>query len=127
MSGVQSPSPTPSSRLRRHFGWLIRSRQSQYGRGMNIRTLGFLFDLDGGLVDSPPAVARCWSRWSLLHGFVAEEVVRRAHGRPSLVTLRELLPNADHQAEDRQMERSAIEDIAGGIPLPGFLSLLTST
>jgi sugar-phosphatase len=91
---------------------------------MNIRTLGVLFDLDGVLVDSTPAVARCWSRWSLLHGFVAEEVVRRAHGRPSLVTLRELLPNADHQAEDRQMERWEIEDTDGVIPLPGVLSLL---
>ncbi len=91
---------------------------------MNIRTLGVLFDLDGVLVDSTPAVARCWSRWSLLHGFVAEDVVRRAHGRPSLVTLRELLPNADHQAEDRQMERWEIEDTDGVIPLPGVLSLL---
>jgi sugar-phosphatase len=91
---------------------------------MNIRTLGVLFDLDGVLVDSTPAVARCWSRWSLLHGFVAEEVVRRAHGRPSLVTLRELLPNADHQAEDRQMERWEIEDTDGVIALPGVLSLL---
>jgi sugar-phosphatase len=91
---------------------------------MNIRTLGVLFDLDGVLVDSTPAVARCWSRWSLLHGFVPEEVVRRAHGRPSLVTLRELLPNADHQAEDRQMERWEIEDTDGVIPLPGVLSLL---
>jgi sugar-phosphatase len=91
---------------------------------MNIRTLGVLFDLDGVLVDSTPAVARCWSRWSLLHGFVPEDVVRRAHGRPSMVTLRELLPNADHQAEDRQMERWEIEDTDGVIPLPGVLSLL---
>jgi mannitol-1-/sugar-/sorbitol-6-phosphatase len=91
---------------------------------MNIRTLGVLFDLDGVLVDSTPAVARCWARWSQLHGFNAEVVVRRAHGRPSMVTLRELLPNADHEAEDRQMERWEIEDTDGVIPLPGVLSLL---
>jgi mannitol-1-/sugar-/sorbitol-6-phosphatase len=76
------------------------------------------------LVDSTPAVARCWARWSQLHGFNAEDVVRRAHGRPSMVTLRELLPNADHEAEDRQMERWEIEDTDGVIPLPGVLSLL---
>jgi sugar-phosphatase len=91
---------------------------------MNINTLGVLFDLDGVLVDSTPAVARCWARWSQLHGFNAEDVVRRAHGRPSMVTLRELLPNADHQAEDRQMERWEIEDTDGVIPLPGVLNLL---
>jgi sugar-phosphatase len=41
-----------------------------------------------------------------------------------MVTLRELLPNADHEAEDRQMERWEIEDTDGVIPLPGVLSLL---
>jgi sugar-phosphatase len=83
-----------------------------------------LFDLDGVLVDSTPAVARCWTRWSLLHGFVPEEVVRQAHGRPSMATLRELLPNADHEAENRQMERWEIEDISDVVALPGAVALL---
>src|SRR5450432_3547833 len=93
---------------------------------MNIRALGVLFDLDGVLVDSTPAVARCWTRFAVLHNFVPEEVVRRAHGRPSITPLRELLPDADHQAENRQMERWEIEDIDGLVPLPGVLSLLQS-
>jgi sugar-phosphatase len=91
---------------------------------MKIRCLGVLFDLDGVLVDSTPAVARCWTKWSLQHGFAPEAVVRRAHGRPSLATLRELLPNSDHQAENLQMERWEIEDIADVVPLPGALRLL---
>ncbi len=91
---------------------------------MNIRTLGVLFDLDGVLVDSTPAVARSWAKWSHLHGFVADEVIRRAHGRPSITTLRELLPNADLEAENRQMERWEIEDTDGVIPLPGVINLL---
>jgi sugar-phosphatase len=93
---------------------------------MNIRSLGVLFDLDGVLVDSTPAVARCWTRWSQLHGFNAEDVVHRAHGRPSIVTMRELLPNADYQAENRQMEQWEIEDTEGVVPLPGVLSLLNA-
>jgi mannitol-1-/sugar-/sorbitol-6-phosphatase len=93
---------------------------------MNIQSLGVLFDLDGVLVDSTPAVARCWSRWSQLHGFDPEDVVRRAHGRPSMVTLRELLPDADLEAENRQMERWEIEDTEGVVPLPGVLRLLQS-
>jgi mannitol-1-/sugar-/sorbitol-6-phosphatase len=91
---------------------------------MNIRTLGILFDLDGVLVDSTPAVARTWAKWALLHGFVADEVTRRANGRPSITTLRELLPNADLEAENRQMERWEIEDTDGVIPLPGVINLL---
>jgi mannitol-1-/sugar-/sorbitol-6-phosphatase len=93
---------------------------------MNIRSLGVLFDLDGVLVDSTPAVARCWTRWSQLHGFNADDVVRRAHGRPSIVTMRELLPNADYQTENRQMEQWEIEDTDGVVPLPGVLSLLNA-
>src|SRR5580693_7769315 len=91
---------------------------------MNIRTLGVLFDLDGVLVDSTPAVARTWAKWSRLHGFVADEVTRRAHGRPSITTLRELLPDADLEAENSQMERWEIEDTDGVIPLPGVINLL---
>jgi sugar-phosphatase len=91
---------------------------------MNIRTLGVLFDLDGVLVDSTPAVARTWAKWSLLHGFVADEVTCRAHCRPSITTLRELLPNADLEAENLQMERWEIEDTDGVIPLPGVINLL---
>jgi len=93
---------------------------------MNIRSLGVLFDLDDVLVDSTPAVARCWARWSQLHGFDAADVVRRAHGRPSIVTMRELLPNVDHDEENRQMEQWEIEDTDGVVPLPGVLSLLSA-
>src|SRR6266699_2536067 len=75
---------------------------------------GLLFDLDGVLVDSTPAVSRVWTRWAVAHGFEPEETVRRAHGRPSLATIRELLPNADHVAEN------------GVVPLPGASELLHS-
>jgi sugar-phosphatase len=89
-----------------------------------IDCLAFLFDLDGVLVDSTPAVARCWSRFARIHKFDPDEVVRQAHGRPSIATLRELLPNADHQAEDRQMQQWEMEDIADVVALPGAVELL---
>src|SRR2546430_9968226 len=71
-----------------------------------IRCRGVLFDLDGVLVDSTPAVARVWAWWAREHGFEPDEVVRKAHGRPSIATISELLPQADHAAEDREVERS---------------------
>jgi sugar-phosphatase len=71
-------------------------------------------------------VARVWSRWAEEHGFNPEEVVARAHGRPSLTTVREYLPDSDHQAENREVERREIEDIEGVVPLPGALELLNS-
>jgi len=85
-----------------------------------------LFDLDGVLIDSTPAVARVWRRWAIERGFHPEEVVARAHGRPSLATVREYLPNANHEAENREVERQEIADLEGVVPLPGALDLLAS-
>ncbi len=45
---------------------------------------------------------------------------------PSLTTVREYLPDADHEAENREVERREIEDLEGVVPLPGALELLAS-
>jgi len=90
----------------------------------SIRCRGVLFDLDGVLVDSTPAVARVWAGWAHEHGFNPDEVVKKAHGRPSIATIRELLPHADHAAEDREVERREIADVEGVIPLPGAMEFL---
>jgi sugar-phosphatase len=90
----------------------------------SIRCRGVLFDLDGVLVDSTPAVERVWAGWAREHGFNADEVVKKAHGRPSIATIRELLPYANHAAEDREVERREIADVDGVIPLPGAMELL---
>ena len=93
---------------------------------IEIHCAALLFDLDGVLINSTPAVARVWWRWAVEHGFNPEEVVARAHGRPSLTTVSEYLPNADHEAENREVERREIADLEGIVPLPGALHLLTN-
>jgi sugar-phosphatase len=85
-----------------------------------------LFDLDGVLIDSTPAVERVWRRWAIEHGFDQSEVVHRAHGRPSIVTIREYLPGADVEAENRLVEQAEIDDLEGVVPLPGAMEFLTS-
>ncbi|HMD06159.1 MAG TPA: HAD family hydrolase [Candidatus Acidoferrum sp.] len=91
---------------------------------ISIQCSAVLFDMDGVLVDSTPAVARVWTSWALEHGLVPDEVVRKAHGRPSLATIIELLPHGDHDAENREVERREIEDISDVVALPGALDLL---
>jgi mannitol-1-/sugar-/sorbitol-6-phosphatase len=93
---------------------------------IQLHCAALLFDMDGVLIDSTPAVARVWAQWAIEHGFDPEEVVARAHGRPSLTTVREYLPNADHELENREVERREIEDLEGVVPLPGALDLLAS-
>lgn len=88
-----------------------------------------LLDMDGVLVDSTPAVARVWNRWALKHNMDPDYVVQFAHGRPSLISIQELLPHADpavHLEENRWMERAEIEDIADVVALPGAKELLAT-
>lgn len=87
---------------------------------------GLLFDLDGVLVDSHAAIARVWSRWALAHGYEPEEMVRRAHGRPSLDTLRELMPDGDYETENQVVLQGEIEDTEGVIAIPGAREFLNS-
>lgn len=87
---------------------------------------GVLFDMDGVLIDSTPAVARVWRGWALEHGLDPVEVVHRAHGRPSLATVREYLPHDDHATANSAVERREMDDVAGIVPLPGARALLES-
>jgi sugar-phosphatase len=93
---------------------------------IRISCAALLFDMDGVLVDSTPAVARVWTRFALRHGFDPAEVVHRAHGRPSIMTVREYLPNGDHLAENQEIERGEVVDLDGIVPLPGAKELLTA-
>src|SRR4029077_12953526 len=110
MSRVQAPSPTPSfPRNQPLKAGSLSAKISQ----TPIRTVlmkpmscrGVLFDMDGVLVDSTAVVARVWSVWARKHGLDADAVVKIAHGRPSISTIRELLPKSDQEAEDREVER----------------------
>ncbi len=94
-----------------------------------IECRGLLLDMDGVLVDSTPAVARVWSRWAEMHNLEPEWVVKQAHGRPSLATIIELLPNATsevHQRENWWMEEGELADFADVIALPGAKELLSA-
>jgi sugar-phosphatase len=93
---------------------------------VEVQCCGLLFDLDGVLVDSTPAVARVWARWAIAHGFDAEETVKKAHGRPSIATIRDLLPDSDAEKENRVILCGELEDTDGVIALPGALKLLDS-
>jgi sugar-phosphatase len=92
---------------------------------MKIQCRGVLFDLDGVLVDSTPAVARVWSEWAKEHGLDPEDTVRKAHGRPSIATVRELLPEVDAEEEDAKIEHREMMDMDGMVALPGAVDLLS--
>ncbi|HJT52575.1 MAG TPA: HAD family hydrolase [Candidatus Angelobacter sp.] len=84
-----------------------------------------LFDLDGVLVDSTPAVARVWTTWALAHGVEPERAIAHAHGRRSVETVRALAPELNAEEENLKVEQMEIEDKEGVTALPGAARLLT--
>ncbi|WP_337048852.1 sugar phosphatase [Serratia fonticola] len=88
---------------------------------------GFLFDLDGTLVDSLPAVERAWTQWAERHGISPQQVLDFIHGKQAITSLRHFMPNATEaelQHEFTRLEQVEAEDTDGVNALPGALALL---
>jgi len=93
---------------------------------MTFTAKAILFDMDGVLIDSAPAVERVWRRWALAHHLDPDVVVEPAHGRRSLETIRAVAPHMDAEQENLKVEQMEIEDKDGVIVLPGAAELLCS-
>ncbi len=88
---------------------------------------GFLFDLDGTLVDSLPVVERSWCRWADRHGISHDEVLHFIHGKQAITSLRHFLSGRSEdeiQAEFRWLEQLEASDTDGITALPGAQALL---
>lgn len=83
-----------------------------------------LFDMDGVLIDSAPAVERVWRVWALAHGFDPARVVAQAHGRRSIETIRAVAPAMNAEKENIVVEQMEINDKDGVTALPGAAELL---
>jgi len=85
-----------------------------------------LFDLDGVLVDSTPAVERVWQGWATEQGLDPDFVVQWAHGRRSIETIRRVAPALDAPTENQKVERREIEDLEGVRDIEGAAELLAA-
>ncbi|MCV2513632.1 HAD hydrolase-like protein, partial [Leclercia pneumoniae] len=88
---------------------------------------GFLFDLDGTLVDSLPVVERSWCRWADRHGISHDEVLHFIHGKQAITSLRHFMAGSTEeeiQAEFRWLEQLEAKDTDGIVALPGAHALL---
>ena len=85
---------------------------------------GLLFDLDGTLIDSLPAVERAWTKWANRVGLRPADVLPRIHGRRSLDSVRALAPDRDPVVEDAWLRREETNDTNGVRVLGGSLKLL---
>lgn len=83
-----------------------------------------LFDLDGVLVDSHVVVERTWQRWMLSRSLHVPDIVRRAHGRRSLDTVRDIAPHLDPETEVKWLAEAEQADLDGVVALPGAAAAL---
>ena len=93
---------------------------------MQIRCSGFLFDLDGVLVDSRAVVERTCRRWALRHQLDPETVLRIAHGRRTRDTVKAAAPHLDADREAAWIDAVELADVDGLIAVSGAGELLAS-
>ncbi len=96
-------------------------------KGLSVECKGFLFDLDGTLVDSLPAVERAWINWAKDHDIEPQEVLDFIHGKQAITSLRHFLQGQSEetiQQEFDALEKTEASDTQGIVAMPGAKALL---
>ncbi|WP_341777960.1 HAD-IA family hydrolase [Lysinibacter cavernae] len=86
---------------------------------------GVLFDMDGTLIDSTPAVIRCWIRLAEEEGF-DPRFLENNHGTPAAQILEQVLPPERIPAALARIIELEETDLEGVVALPGAQELLDS-
>lgn len=88
---------------------------------------GFLFDMDGTLINSIPVVERVWKQWAERHGFDGNELIKKVHGIRVADVVRSLdLPHLDPEAEAAMFLDEEMQDVEGVCLIPGVTEFLAS-
>ena len=88
---------------------------------------GALLDMDGTLVDSNALVEELWAEFALRHALDVGRILAISHGRPSLETIRRMLPHLDpaaQRAERDRIEAAGLERTDGVVEVPGAAAFL---
>lgn len=85
--------------------------------------VGVLFDLDGTLIDSTPAVERCWARWGQEEG-LDPELLRGWHGQQAAQIVRRLVAPERFETSLCRLDALEVEDTEGVVLLPGAAEAL---
>ena len=84
-----------------------------------------IFDLDGTLIDSTPAVLRSWAIWASEYG-VGPMDQHRQHGIPSASVVRAVMPEHLHETAIQRISELEIADLDDIVVLPGAVEALSS-
>lgn len=84
-----------------------------------------IFDLDGTLIDSTPAVDRTWNTFADEYGLTKAELGRH-HGVPSAAVVRGVVPEDRYQAAVQRIAELELADVHDIVVLPGATEALAS-
>jgi len=84
-----------------------------------------IFDLDGTLIDSTPAVDRTWNTFAEEYGLTKAELGRH-HGVPSAAVVRGVVPEDRYQAAVQRIAELELADVHDIVVLPGATEALAS-
>lgn len=86
-----------------------------------------LFDMDGTLVDSTPAVVRVWSRFADSFGLSIDQIMAESHGVRMIETVRRHAPDGtDIDDVVRDLSHFELHDRDGITAVPGAAALLSA-
>ncbi len=93
------------------------------GRLADRRFGGVIFDLDGTLIDSTPAVLRSWTAWAVEFGLTADDLAGY-HGVPSADVVRLVLPESQQEQASARIDELELADVDDIVVLPGAADAL---
>jgi sugar-phosphatase len=91
-----------------------------------LRCDAVIFDLDGVLIDSRTVVERHWRQWATQHNLDIVEIMRVAHGRRTVETIRLVAPHLDAEVEAARFEAGEAVDTDGLVRIDGAAKLVHS-
>jgi mannitol-1-/sugar-/sorbitol-6-phosphatase len=99
----------------------------RFESGRQLKARGFLFDMDGTLVDSGAVVERVWSAWAVSQGLDAAGLMPVAHGRRAIETIKMFAKSVtDPAAEAAKLEAAERLDQEGLKPIAGANALIAA-
>src|SRR6187551_2600805 len=84
-----------------------------------------IFDMDGTLIDSVPAVERSWGIWAAEHGLDVD-TIKRFHGVPAAGIVEVLIPKDRQQSAINRINELEVADVEGIVVLPGAAEALAA-